>query len=195
MIDVKGIEKHIEQLSGKSDILSLKIDKLEEERDEIESKIKELNKQLLEARRSTIEYHKGDLLLTYNDNFYWHDDICTVYELLEEVKAESADTRVKVMKIYLHDCDGDILTRITRDSYQDIVDFEQNKDVYYLKSSALSDLLMTFHDLSVTGEPDGSNEYVNKYIFGKIKEVIDKYDGKKLVDVIEATKKFKENTK
>ena len=30
MIDVKGIEKHIEQLSSKSDILRLKIDKLED---------------------------------------------------------------------------------------------------------------------------------------------------------------------
>lgn len=195
MIDIKGIEKHIEQLSGKSDVLSLKIGKLEEERDEIESKIKELNKQLLEARRNTIEYHEGDLLLKYNDNFYWHDDICAVYELLDEVKAENTDTRVKVMKIYLHDSDRDILTRITRDSYQDIVDLEQDEDIYYLKSSALSDLLMTFHDLSVTGEPDGSNEYVNKYIFGKIKEVIDKHEGKKLVDVIESAKKFKENIK
>ena len=54
---------------------------------------------------------------------------------------------------------------------------------------------MAFHDLSVIGVPDGTNEYIDKYIFGKIKEVIDKHESKKLVDVIEATKKFKENTK
>ena len=71
-----------------------------------------------------------------------------------------------------------------------------SKNVYYLKSSALSDLLMTFHDLSVTGIPSGTNEYIDKYIFGKIiKEVIDKHDGRKLVDVIESVKKYKENTK
>ena len=41
MIDIKGIEKHIEQLSGKSDILSSKIGKLEAEQDEIESKARQ----------------------------------------------------------------------------------------------------------------------------------------------------------
>ena len=51
MIDIKGIEKHVEQLSDKSNVLNLKIGKLEAERDEIDSKIRELNKQLLEARR------------------------------------------------------------------------------------------------------------------------------------------------
>ena len=195
MIDIKGIEKHIEQLSGKADVLSLKIGDLQLKRDEINSKIKELNKQLLEARRSTIEYHKGDLLLTYKNNFCYHDDICVVYELLGDLKAENTKTRVRVMKICLHEYDYEIITKIADDGYQDIVDFEQNENVYYLKSSALSDLLMAFHDLSVIGVPDGTNEYIDKYIFGKIKEVIDKHESKKLVDVIEATKKFKENIK
>ena len=82
MIDTRGIEKHIEQLSNKAEKLNLKIGDLELEQDEVVSEIKKLNKQLLEARRSTIEYHKGDLLLTYNNNFYYHSDICVAYELL-----------------------------------------------------------------------------------------------------------------
>ena len=195
MTDIKGIEKHIEQLSGKSDILSLKIGKLEEERDEIDSQIRELNKQLLEARRSTIEYHKGDLLLIYNKNFSYHDDVWTIYELLGEIKAENTKTRVRTMKICLHEYDSELLTQITNYGCQDIVDFEADKDVYYLKSSALPELLMAFHDLSVTGIPNTTNYYVDQCLFGKIKEIIDKYDGKKLADVIEAAKKFKENTK
>ena len=195
MIDIKGIEKHIEQLSNKAETLSLKIADLDAERTDIISKIKELNKQIAESRRSTIEYHKGDLLLTYNNDFYYHQDICTVYELLKEIKAENTSTKVKVMKICLHEYDDEIITKIAADSYLDVVDFEQDKEVYYLKSSALPDLLMAFHDLSVIGVPDGTNEYIDKYIFGKIKEVIDKHEGKKLVDVIESTKKFKENIK
>ena len=96
------------------------------------------------------------------------------------------------MKICLHEYDDEILTQIADDGYLDIVDFEQDKNVYYLKSSTLSDLLMTFHDLSITGRPSGTNEYIYNYIFGKIKEVIDRYDGRKLVDVIESAKKFRE---
>ena len=186
MIDTKGLEKHIEQLEKRIDSLDTKIESLEDEKYSLQDELRELNKQLLDAQRNTIEYHKGDLLLTYKKNFYYHDTICQVYEILEEVKPFGVDTSVEALDISLDSCDNDICTRIQFTRRIDLVDFEQDKDVYYLKSSALKDLLLTFHELSIAGVPDKIED-----IFNRLEEVINLYDGKKLVDVIAETNNYR----
>ena len=191
MMDTKGLEKHIEQLEKRIDSLDTKIEGLEDEKYSLQDELRELNKQLLDAQRNTIEYHKGDLLLTYKKNFYYHDTICQVYEILEEVKPFGVDTSVEALDISLDSCDNDICTRIQFTKRIDLVDYEQREDVYYLKSSALPDLLMVFHELAIERVPDGSSEKIDAHIFGKIKEVIDRYNGKKLVDVIAETNNYR----
>jgi len=178
---ISKIEKRIDQLIDKNISLAEKISNLQDEQNKVEDEIKKLTKQLKEAERSTIEYHVGDLLLKYKSNFGYHDDICCIYELLKEVKPSDTNTRCSTMKYALHAYDDEIITCMCC-GYVDIVNYEDDEDIYYLKSSALLDILKLFHDLSIEGVPDVKD--VDNYLFGKIKEVIDKHNGKKLVDVI-----------
>ena len=179
---ISGIEKHIEQLKKKNISLIEKISNLQDEQDKVEDEIDKLTKQLKEAERSTIEYHVGDLLLKYKPNFGYHDDICCIYELLEEIKPSDTNAMCRAMVITLYAYDDDIITRTETCGCIDVVKYEDDKDIYYLKSSAIPDILKLFHDLSIEGVPDV--KHVDDYLFGKIKEVIDRHNGKKLVDVI-----------
>ncbi len=190
MADIKGMEKHIEQLQKQADALDEQIEVLDNKKWKLVDEIRELNLKIKEAQRNTIEYHKGDLLIRFNRGFSFHDTICRVYEVLKEIPAKNTRTSVQALEITLDSYDSEIYmkTNFTRDLH--LVDFEEDEDIYYVKSSALKDLLLTFHELSITGVPDKIED-----IFNRLDEVINLYDGKKLVDVIEATKKFKENTK
>ena len=188
--DIKGMEKHIEELQKQVDALDQQIDELDDKKWTLVDKIKELNLKIREAQRNTIEYHKGDLLIRFNRGFMYHDTICHVYEILKEVPAKNTCTTVQALEITLDSYDSEIYLKTNFTRSLQLLNFEEDKDIYYVKSSALKDLLLVFHELSITGVPDKCEE-----IFNRLEEIINLYDGKKLVDVIESTKKFKENTK
>lgn len=188
--DVEGMKKHLEQLAKKAEKLDAEGTEIQNKCWKVRTQMHELEKQIREATRNTIEYHKGDMLLKYKNNFDYHDDICTVYELLGEVKPSNTSTTVRALHIALHSYDSEICTNIDY-SRCDVSSYEDDDDVYYIKSSALQDLLMLFHDLSIEGVPDGNGEEIDNYLFGKIKTVIDAYGGKKLVDVIRDTEKYR----
>lgn len=190
MTDIKGMEKHIEQLQKQVDALDTQINELDDKKYLLIDEIKELNLKIKEAQRNTIEYHKGDLLIRFNRGFYYHDTICRVYEILKEVPAKNVRTTVQALEITLDSYDSEIYMKTNFTRGLQLIDLEEDEDIYYVKSSALKDLLLVFHELSITGVPNKTEE-----IFNRLEEVIDLYGGKKLVDVIEATKKFKENTK
>lgn len=188
--NVEGMKKHLEQLNKKAEKLSEEGTEIQNKFWKVRNEISELEQKIREATRNTIEYHKGDMLLKYKSNFDYHDDICTVYELLEEIKPSNASTTVRALHIALHSYDSEICTNIDY-SRCDVSSYEDDDDVYYIKSSALQDLLMLFHDLSIEGIPDGDGEKIDNYLFGKIKAVIDTYGSKKLVDVIRDTEKYR----
>lgn len=185
--DIKGMEKHIEQLQKQVEALDGQMEVLNDKKWNLVDEIKELNLKIREAQRNTIEYHKGDLLIRFNYGFYYHDTICRVYEILKEVPAKNTRTTVQALEITLDSYDSEIYmkTNFTRDL--ELVNLEEDEDIYYVKSSALKDLLLVFHELSITGVPDKTEE-----IFNRLEELIDLYGGKKLVEVIAETKKYRE---
>ena len=168
------------------EVLHTQIDELDDKKWKLLDEIRELNLKIKEAQRNTIEYHKGDLLIRFNRGFSFHDTICRVYEILKEVPAKNTRTTVQALEITLYSYDSEIYmkTEFIRDLH--LVDFEEDKDIYYVKSSALKDLLLVFHELSITGVPDKTEE-----IFNRLEEVIDLYGGKKLVDVIAETNNYR----
>lgn len=141
-------------------------------------------------RWNTIEYHKGDLLIRFNREFSSQDTICRVYEILKEVPAKNICTTVQSLEITLYSYDNEIYmkTNFIRDLH--LVNFEEDKDIYYVNSSALKDLLLTFHELSITGVPDKVQD-----IFNRLEGLIDLYNGKKLVDVIAETNNYRNKSR
>lgn len=187
MEDTKGMEKHIEQLQKQVDALDTQINELDDKKYFLIDEIKELNLKIKEAQRNTIEYHKGDLLIRFKRGFSYHDTICRVYEILKEVPAKNVCTTVKALEITLDSYDSEIYMKTNFTRNLQLLNFEEDEDIYYVKSSALKDLLLTFHELSITGVPDRIED-----IFNRLEDLIDLYDGKKLVDVIAETKKHRE---
>jgi len=185
--DIKGMEKHIEELQKQVDALDKQIDELDDKKWGLVDKIKELNLKIREAQRNTIEYHKGDLLIRINRGFSYHDTICRAYEVLKEVPAKNTCTTVQALEITLDSYDSEVYlkTNFTRDLR--LVDFENDEDIYYVKSSALKALLLLFHNLSITGVPDHPQDLITK-----LEDFISLFDGKKLVDVIAETQKYRE---
>ena len=186
MIDTKEMEKHIEELQKQIEILDKQMEVLDDKKWNLVNEIRELNLKIKETQRNAIEYHKGDLLVRFNRGFAFHDTICHVYEILKEIPAKNTRTTVQALEITLNSYDSEIYmkTNFTRDLQ--LVNLEEDEDIYYVKSSALKDLLLVFHELSITGVPDKTEE-----MFNRLEEVIGLYDGKKLIDVIAETNKYR----
>lgn len=187
MMTKEGIQKHLDQLNKERNNLNSRIGDLRLEESSISARIEELERKLKQLTRNTIEYHEGDLLIRFNRNFSYHDTICGVYQLLDEVKPFDDNTSVHCLELELHSYDWDIWAKAETSWHLDILDFEEDENVYYVKSHAFPDLTLLFCELSKERIP----REVEK-LFDRIKEVIDKHEGKRLVDVIAETKKYRE---
>lgn len=181
------IQKHLDQLNNERKNLNYRIGDLQLEESSISNRIEELKRKLKQLTRNTIEYHEGDLLIRFNRNFSYHDTICGAYQLLNEIKPSEDDTSMHCLELELRSYDWDIWTKAETSWHLDLLDFEEDENVYYVKSHAFPDLTLLFCELSKEKVPDKVEK-----LFERIQEVIDKHEGKRLVNVIAETKKYRE---
>jgi len=179
------LKREIASTSSDLDKVDGDINDLKAYKERLLERQERLLKELKTYKDSKISYKPGSLLVKLNRAFIETegDSIAWVFQIIDEPKKNSdIFGNMTCWDLYYETKSGCAVrcSRIDRISANMLaIGLECESETYYIKAEAFSDLLEKFNHYVASGVPNNTDE-----IFKDFLEVIKKYDGKPLSDVL-----------